>query len=620
MTSSASSRSFPVRFFLFFWRGLTTLRNIFFNLLFLLILVVILLAIFAPDAPTLPERAPLLLPLSGSLVEQRSFLSPRDQLLGGGNESSELVLRELIQIVDAARDDKRVTGLLLGLDHFEGGGISKMLELGTALDRFKESGKPVFALADDYSQHQYFLASYADEIYMHEMGNVAVTGYGLYRNYYKEALDKLQINFHVFKVGQYKDFVEPYTRDSMSAASRQHNSQWLNELWSAYSGHVEKRRGFADGTLTEWINNMADHLAEHEGNAAAMAKDFGLVDHVVSRIDRRQQLIERFGHKPNNKEELQYIDYRQYQKQLPAKNPGQPSQVALVVARGTILDGEQPEGTIGGDSLSKIIRRVGQDKHVKAMVLRIDSGGGSAFASELIRREIQALRDKGITVVVSMGSVAASGGYWIALSSDEIWATPTTITGSIGVFGLFPTVEKSLANLGIHNDGLGTTDLAGQGRIDRSLGHEAANILQQNVENIYAKFIELVAQNRQSTPEDIHEVAQGRVWSGVQAKELGLVDSLGYLDDAVASAAQLAGLDDYRVKLFERELSPKELLMKQLMTEAKVATSLDSIFAGWNAVDLTSLQVLLHAAERSGRGEFNAPRSTYAVCLACFVP
>lgn len=622
MASSTVSRSFPVRFFLFFWHALTTLRTIFFNLIFLIILIVILLALFAPDGPELPDHAPLLITPKGMLVDQLAHLSPQEQLLNPGRAGSqEVLLRELVRVIDTATHDQRVSGLILGLDQFQGGGVSKVREVGAALDRFKESGKPIVAYADHYNQQQYFLASYADEIILHDLGAVAITGFGLYRSYFKQALDKLHVDFHIFKVGQFKDFVEPYIRDDMSAASREHNSQWLHELWSIYSGHVEQRRGLAEGTLTEWINHLADHLAKHQGNSAEMAREMGLVDQVMSRVARRQHFVERFGAEPEQADEFLHVAYDHYKKKaLPKKNRLESGNIALVVARGTILDGEQPEGTIGGDSLSRIINRVGQDSDIKALVLRIDSGGGSAFASELVRREIQSLRDKGITVVVSMGSVAASGGYWMALAADEIWATPTTITGSIGVFGLFPTMEKGLAKLGIHTDGVGTTELAGGLRVDRALSHEAANVLQQGVEDLYDRFIQLTADSRQKSPEAIHEIAQGRVWTGAAAERLGLVDALGNLDDAIASAAQRAGITAPQIKLFERELSPRETLIRELLRETQVTTSLDSVLANWNVVDLSALQIMLHSVKHSQQGDGNAPRAAYALCLACFAP
>lgn len=622
MAKHANNRSFPTAVALFTWRLLTGIRIAVFNIIFFLLLIVFLIAIFTPDQEPIPQKAPLLITLNGNLVDQYSYLSPTDKLLNPNSDGQrEIQVRELIHAIDYAASDSRITGLLLELDQYQDSGLSKMLEVGAAIDRFKNSGKPVLAMADNFDQQQYFLASFADEIYLHTMGNVVITGFGMYRNYYKSALDKLAIEFHIFKVGQFKDFVEPFIRNSMSENSRKHNGQWLNELWQVYTQHVEERRDLSSGALTQWVNHMADQLAQHQGNIAVMAQEMHLVDHVMSRVERRQDLIKRFGHKPKQDGELEYVSYQRYNKDVTQhERVAQNANIALVVAKGTILDGAQPEGAIGGDSLSQVLRNVGKDENIKALVLRIDSGGGSAFASEVIRQELQALHDQGMTIVVSMGSVAASGGYWIAMAADEIWATPTTITGSIGVFGLFPTIDKSLSKLGISTDGVGTTDLAGALRIDRPLSSDAANVLQQGVEHIYDEFIRLVAENRRSTPQKIDEIAQGRVWSGIRAKELGLVDQLGYLEDAITSAATRVGIENYKVKLFERELSPQEIIIKELMQEAALPTTLSSILKDWSGMDLTSLNIFLDAAKQAQKGDFNAPRSTYAVCLGCFVP
>lgn len=619
--SPSNKRSLLALPFVFFWRVLSWIRTVTLNLIFLFLVLVVIAAILTPEFGPLPDKAPLMIAPKGSLVDQYTYISPEDRLLNGSGHH-EVLVRDLIKVIEYATHDSRISGLILGLDHFQGGGLSKIQEVGAAIDAFKESGKPVVAFADNYSQQQYYLASYANDIYMHDLGNIAVTGFGLYRNYYKQAIDKLELNFHVFKVGQFKDFVEPYIRDSMSDASRKHNQQWLSELWQNYSGQVEKRRELAAGALTQWINHMADQLAATEGDTAKMALDLHLVDHIGSRVERTRKLIERFGHKPDSEEELEFVDYAQYSHQVLAKKTllSHPN-LALIVARGTILDGDQPDGAIGGDSLSKVIRQVRDSDDIKALVLRIDSGGGSAFASELIRQELQAVRDKGIPIVVSMGSVAASGGYWIAMAADEIWATPTTITGSIGVFGFFPTLEKSLAKIGVSTDGVGTTDLAGALRLDRPLSLEAGNILQQGVEHIYDRFIHLVAANRNSTPEAIHEIAQGRVWSGQTAKKLGLVDQLGGLNDAITAAASRANLAEYEIKLFERELSPKEQLIKQLMSDTNVSISMDTLLQDWTGVDLSVFKAIQEIiGVQSQWHTMNAPRSTYAVCLDCIAP
>lgn len=619
MNNSQSSSSLPVRIFKFIGRSITVLRNLVLNLIFLFFVAVILVAIFSQDHEPIPERAPLYISVSGLLVDQYTYLAPQDRLLG--SEEAEMRVRDLTEVIRFAGNDNRISGLILDLDDFRGGGMSKVLELGLAIDRFKDSGKPVIALSDNYDQQQYLLATYADEIYMHSLGRVAITGFSLYRNYYKDALDKLAVDFHVFKVGKFKDFVEPYIRNGMSEESRTHNFLWINTLWTLYTEQVETRRELAEGTLDQWINHMDDRLAEAGGNIAAMAKELHLVDHAISRVARKQRLIEQFGHIQKQPDRLNAVSYGRYQHEVFGRGrSNSDAQIALVVARGNILDGDQPEGTIGGDTLANTLREVYQDDDIQALVFRIDSGGGSAFASEIIREQLQALRDKGVKIVVSMGSVAASGGYWIASSSDQIWATPATITGSIGVFGLFPTLDKSLDKIGVHTDGFGTTKLAGSLRLDRPLNEQTANILQQGVENIYEQFLTLVAANRNSTPEAIHEVAQGRVWAAPQAHELGLVDQLGYLDDAIAAAAELAGISNREVKLFERELSPQEQLIQQIMEEASIALPAQSWLSQISGIDLSTLEIFFDAAQRGREEPLKAVNHVYASCLSCIAP
>lgn len=615
-------RSPFVLFFVYLWRCVSWLRITAFNLIFLFILLVVVASLIPGEDSKLPNNAPLLLAPSGMLVDQYSYASPQRQLLeGGGERNTETLVYDTVRMVDSAAKDGRISGIILKLDHLQGGGLSKMQEIGSALTRFRATGKPVIAVADNYSQQQYFLATYADEIYLHDLGHVELSGFAVYRNYFKQALDKLAVKFHIFKVGEFKDFVEPYTRDDMSAASRQHNQQWLNELWAVYSEQVETQRGLPPGTLTQFINDMAEQLASTEGDTAQLALEMGLVDHVGSRRMRNEALVERFGHAKDDIEQPLVVSQERYHQHVLRLTPLKQANVALIVASGTILDGHQPEGTIGSDTLSQIIRDVRQDENIKALVLRVDSGGGSAFASEVIRSELETTREAGIPVIVSMGSVAASGGYWMAMAADQVWATPTTITGSIGVFGVFPTVEQTLSNMGIHSDGISTTDLAGEIRFDRPLSNEAANILQQGVEHIYDRFINLVADSRESTPDAVHELAQGRVWTGSKAKQLGLVDELGTLNDAIAAAAQLAGLEQFETRLFERELSPQEQLIRQLFGKANLGPTVQNVISDWTGMDLSILRSISRIiGQQSQMISLDTPRATYALCLSCMAP
>lgn len=608
------------RFFGAIWGAITWLRSTVMNVIFLLFIVMIF-AIFSGDGEApLPEKAALVIAPSGFLVDQRSYADPMSQLLAQNSpDDVETLVRDLTETIDAAINDDRITGIVIDPKHLVGGGISKLDEIGQSLQRFKASGKPIIAVADTFSQDQYYLASYADQIHLHPQGSLYLTGYASYRNYYKSALDKLNVNYHVFKVGTYKDYIEPYTRDSMSAASREHNGQWLNELWNMYSSQIETRRELEAGSLNDYINNMSTKMAAVAGNSAQLALDSGLVDQLSSRQSSLKILQEKFG-LDVDKTHYSAIHFKDYKTHLAQKLPHSGDKVGLIVAAGTILDGEQPAGSIGGDSLAQLFRNARADKSIKAIVLRIDSGGGSAFASEIIRDEIQTSRDAGIPVVVSMGSVAASGGYWISTASDKVFATPATITGSIGVFGAFPTLENTLSNIGVYTDGLGTTELAGSMRLDRPLSPLAGNVIQQGVEHIYARFLTIVAEARNSTPEAIDSIAQGRVWSGSAALDINLVDQLGYLHDAINTAAELAKLDKYEVEEIIKPLSPSEMFLEQL-ANAQITQTLvpQNMISGLAPLSLrNALEPLL--APFKTIDSMNDPQGIYLQCSGCAAP
>jgi protease-4 len=618
-SSSEKPRSFIGRFFSGLWSVITWTRIAVLNLIFLFVLVIVIVAIRSGSPLPLPKTFALRVAPTGMLVDQRSYVDPTSMLLGGENpQESETVVRELIEAINHAAEDKRVTGLVLELDGLFGGGLSKMQEIGVALDNFKTSDKKILAVGNNFTQDQYYLASHADFIYMHDMGSVLLTGYGRYGNYFKSALDKLEINFHVFRSGKFKDAVEPLLRDDMSEESKAHNSQLMNQLWDMYTQNVETRRELPAGSINDYINNLDTKLAQAKGNSAGLAAELGLVDDVINRQRMSEMLIETFG---ESREEGFYngVDAREYFADINRfKLPGE-NNIGLLVASGTIVDGIQPDGTIGSESFVEMLRSVREDDSIKALVLRIDSGGGSAFASEIIRAEISALRDEGKPVFISMGSVAASGGYWMAAGGDEIWATPSTITGSIGVFGAFPTIEKTLDNLGIHTDGVGTTELAGSLRADRPLSPKVSTIIQLGVDNIYQRFIHLVADARKAEADAIDRVAQGHVWSGVSAKELGLVDHLGDLNEVIAAAAERVELEKYGVKLVQQPLSPREALFRQILGESASALTPTTLLQQFSS--LTALQEvapLLKPLTELRR--MNDPQSIYAACVECVAP
>ena len=556
------------------WRGINAARKVFVNLLFLIIVVALLALPFRSDEPDIADTTALVIAPKGQLVEQLTAKSI-DQLVdeARGSAIPETLLKDVLDAIDAAKDDERVEVLVLDLTEFLGGRLTKLQDVGEALEDFRASGKKVIARADFLEQDGYYLAAHADEIVIHKLGGVVLQGFGRYRMYYKEGIDKLGLDVHVFKVGTYKSAVEPVLLNGMSDAAKEANREWLGDLWRIYLDDVATARGMTAAQLDSYAQNFPPVVAEANGDASKAALDFGLVDRTMTRIEIREHLIELVG-EDEEKHTFNQVGMADYLRTIDDRfgREAKGDKVAIIVARGTILDGSHPTGTIGGDSTGALIRKARNDENVKAIVLRVDSGGGSAFASEVIRREFEAARAAGIPVIASMGSVAASGGFWISTSSDQIWAHPGTITGSIGIFGIFPTYQRPLAeHLGVRVDGISTAPLAGV-RPDRELPADVGEVLQQFIEQGYREFLDRVAESRGMTTEEVDAVAQGRVWSGADAHELGLVDKLGDLDDAIAAAAELAGLgDDYAVSYIEREPEFIERLLSDMMGSAIAA-------------------------------------------------
>lgn len=608
------------RFFRFLGRAINWLRVTLSNLVFLLILLFIVFAFTSSEEPLiLPDSFALTLSPSGFLVDEESYVAPVEMLMNGSNASFETPVRDLVKAIDNGREDPRVSALVLELDDMLGGGISKLEEIGAALGRFKETDKPIIATGSLYSQEQYYLASYADEIYIDPMGSILLTGYSNYRTYFKDAIDKLAINFHVFRVGQYKDFVEPYTRNSMSPASREHNSEWLNQLWGVYTSRVEAQRQLPSGALNDYISQMDSLLRAVDGDSAQLALDSKLVDGIQSHREREQMLVERFGRNQQG-DGYNGIGYQTFLADTDRqKSNAADGKVGVILATGTIQTGEHPEGSIGSETFIQRLQQVRDDPSIKALVVRIDSGGGSAYASEVIRSELAALRAEGMPVLVSMGSLAASGGYWMAMGADEVWATPTTLTGSIGVFGAIPTFEDSLDKIGINVDGVGTTPLAGAMRLDRTLSPQAKAIVQQTINHIYDEFTSMVAEARGLTQERVDQLAQGRVWTGATAHELGLVDQLGSLKETIAAAASHAEMDAYDVRVITRPLSPFEQLARQL-SQSSVSAYLPQVQQSpWLSQDLKRQLAPLLEPLRA-LSELDDPRAVYARCMECLAP
>jgi protease IV len=588
--------------------------------IFYLFLIIILLSFIGANAPKpLPEKFALTIAPSGVLVDQKSYIDPISLMMADENQpDAETLVRDIVDSIHYAAADKRVTHIVLQLSQLQGGGISKMNDIGQALTDFKKSGKKVIAVSENYSQDQYYLATFADEILMHEMGSLELTGFARYMNYYKSALDSLGINIHAFRSGKYKDYLEPYLRDNMSDESREHNSQWINELWTQFTQQVETSRKLTTGSVNDYINNMDAHILLASGNSAKLALEKKLVDQTLPRQGLENYLQTTIG-KGADKQTYASASVKDYLFHERAKPKLAKNKLAVVVASGNIVDGYQPEGTIGGENMVELLRKVRDDKDIKALVIRVDSGGGSAFASEIIRSEILSLRetmgDKKYPIYISMGSVAASGGYWISTAGDQIWAQPTTITGSIGVFGAFPTLENSLKKIGITTDGVGTTDLAGDMRLDRPLSEKASKVIQASVDHIYQRFVHLVADSRKQKPEQIDAIAQGHVWTGNKALEIGLVDHLGSLQDVIDAIAKDAKLTDYKVEFIQRNLSPKEEFFRSLTASA-------SIPAPRNLLDsFSSLQILNQLQPLTKPlldiQQMRDPQGVYVKCFEC---
>jgi protease-4 len=551
------------------FRGIDLARRLVVNALFLLIILLLWIWTTRDGLPKVPASTVLVVDPHGLIVEQLAGDAVARALQKlTGSEVPEALLKDLVDAIDAGRDDERVKALFLDLDQLLGGALPKLEALRASIDAFRESGKPVIAAADFYDNSRYHLAAAADEIYLHPMGLVLLEGYGRFDTYMKEGLDRYGVEWNVFRVGEYKSAVEPFLRDGMSDEVRRDHAQWLGALWSAYLEDVAAARGTAAATIAHSIDHYAEYLAEDGGDAAALALRLGLVDHVAHDDAVRRRLIEIAGEDAAT-HSFHRVDYRDYLLAADGEDVDD-GEVAVVVARGTMLPGDQPPGLIGGESTAELIREARQDEGVKALVLRVDSGGGSTFAAEVIRRELELVREAGKPVVISMGSYAASGGYWIATAGDEIWASPNTVTGSIGIFGFFPTFQKPLARyLGVHVDGVGTTWLAGV-RPDRELPEQLRATFELLLDKGYRDFLGHVAAARDMTVEDVDAIAQGRVFTGARAHELGLVDHLGGLDDAVAAAARRAELgDEYGVRYLERELGFGEQALLTFLAKAR---------------------------------------------------
>lgn len=550
------------------WTGADVIRKLLHLVVLLFIFSIIFGAIFA-STPKVPGSAALVIQPSGRLVEQLSG-DPFSRALGEltGDAEPQTLVRDIVEGLEFARDDARITSVVLDLSSMPGGGLSKLSRVASAISDFRGSGKPVIAKADYFSQGSYYLAAHADEIYMHPEGVLALYGFGAYLNYFKDALDKLQVDWNVFQAGTYKSAVEPFTRNDMSDADREALSNVLDQLWELYKTDIETARSLEPGTIDSVLRDLVASVESTDGDLAQIALDFGFVDGLWTRGQIRSRMIEVAG---KNGAESGYpvvgLDQYLRQMRIVKGNRAKEQNVGVVIAAGEILYGDRDPGMIGGDSTARLLRQARDDDSVKAVVLRVDSPGGSLLASQVIRDEVEALKEAGKPVVASMSSVAASGGYWVSMSADRVLATPYTITGSIGVFGMYGTYERSLGALGISTDGVATTPWAGQLRPDRTMSEEGKAVFQAMIDRDYDDFVGHVADGRGMSPDVVDSIAQGRIWTGNDALSNGLVDELGELDDAIAVAASLADLDtdSSGLKFFEKKLDPTEQMMLNMM-------------------------------------------------------
>ncbi|TOQ33099.1 signal peptide peptidase SppA [Vibrio parahaemolyticus] len=600
------------------WKSITFIRLALANLIFLLMIAVFYFAFTytGEGRPVIEKESALVMNLSGPIMEQRRYVNPMDSVAGSllGNEMpKENVLFDIVDTIRYAKDDAKVSGLVLALRDLPETNLTKLRYIAKALNEFKASGKPVYAVGDFYNQSQYYLASYADKVYMAPDGGVLIKGYSAYSMYYKTLLEKLDVSTHVFRVGTYKSAIEPFIRDDMSDAAKESATRWVTQLWSAFVDDVTTNRNINAKVLNPTMEELLAEMKSVDGDLAQLAVKMGLVDELATRQDIRTLFAKEFG--SDGKDSYNAISYYDYLATIRPDYTLANHDIAVVVASGAIMDGQQPRGTVGGDTVASLLRQARNDEKVKAVVLRVDSPGGSAFASEVIRNEVEALKKAGKPVVVSMSSLAASGGYWISMSADKIVAQPTTLTGSIGIFSVITTFEKGFSKLGINTDGVGTSPFSGDG-ITTGLSEGASQAFQLGIEHGYKRFISLVGSNRDMTVEEVDKVAQGRVWTGQDALSFGLVDQMGDFDDAVELAAKLANVTDYGIYWVEEPLSPTELFLQEFMNQVKVSLGVDA-----TSLLPKSLQPVAQQFEQDASllQSFNDPKGQYAFCLNCQV-
>ncbi|EFC4460868.1 TPA: signal peptide peptidase SppA [Escherichia coli] len=608
---------FIAGFFKWTWRLLNFVREMVLNLFFIFLVLVgvgIWMQVSGGDSKETASRGALLLDISGVIVDKpdssQRFSKLSRQLLGASSDRlQENSLFDIVNTIRQAKDDRNITGIVMDLKNFAGGDQPSMQYIGKALKEFRDSGKPVYAVGENYSQGQYYLASFANKIWLSPQGVVDLHGFATNGLYYKSLLDKLKVSTHVFRVGTYKSAVEPFIRDDMSPAAREADSRWIGELWQNYLNTVAANRQIPAEQVFPGAQGLLEGLTKTGGDTAKYALENKLVDALASSAEIEKALTKEFGWSKTDKN-YRAISYYDYALKTPADTG---DSIGVVFANGAIMDGEETQGNVGGDTTAAQIRDARLDPKVKAIVLRVNSPGGSVTASEVIRAELAAARAAGKPVVVSMGGMAASGGYWISTPANYIVANPSTLTGSIGIFGVITTVENSLDSIGVHTDGVSTSPLADVS-ITRALPPEAQQMMQLSIENGYKRFITLVADARHSTPEQIDKIAQGHVWTGQDAKANGLVDSLGDFDDAVAKAAELAKVKQWHLEYYVDEPTFFDKVMDNM--SGSVRAMLPDAFQTMLPAPLASVASTVKS-ESDKLAAFNDPQNRYAFCLTC---
>ncbi|HZV37653.1 MAG TPA: signal peptide peptidase SppA [Pseudoxanthomonas sp.] len=627
-----SRRNPIVAFFVGLWDVMNFTRRLILNIVFfgllLLFLAILLIVVGRGGIEPLQSRTTLVIAPEGRIVEQYTKDAAMRALARatGDDSAEEVQLRDLLRAIKAAKEDKNVERVLLDVDKLQPSGYASLNEVARALADLRASGKQVVAFSEGMSQWQYLLAAQANEVYLDPMGSVVLEGMGRYRQYYRQALqDKLGVDVHLFRVGEYKSAAEPYILDAASKEAKEADLFWMGDIWQRYLGDIAKLRKTTPQRLAAGIDTLPEGVAAAGGDLAKFALQQKLVDGLKTREQVEDLLAERGVADKDSETGFRSVDFGGYLARLDASRLplDERPQVAIVVAAGEITGGEEPPGKIGGESTAALLREARDDDDVKAVVLRVDSPGGEVFASEQIRREVVKLKEAGKPVVVSMGDLAASGGYWISMNADRIYADASTVSGSIGIFGLIPNVTRTLDKVGVHTDGVGTTRFAGAFDISRPLDPGVGQLIQSVIDKGYADFTGKVAAARKKSVEQVDEVGRGRVWSGAQARERGLVDELGGLDAAVADAAARAKLgqaDKYRVRYVEQVISPLQQLFGGFAQSRMGAAWLkDSSFA--RALLLKSMpetEAQLRFVESAVKDKNGQPVKALAYCFCGF--